>query len=57
MAEPSGSGQVLPPGHRPAQLFQMFPDDAAAEEGFIANRWPEGLPRAIPRQVGTPSWV
>ena len=25
------------------ELFQLFPDDATAEEWFIANRWPEVL--------------
>ena len=26
-----------------AKLFQMFPDDATAEQWFIAERWPDGI--------------
>ena len=33
------------------ELFEMFPDDAAAESWFTAQRWPEGV--RCPRCEGT----
>ena len=43
MAKQSAPGKYYRQGIGLPELFRLFPDDAAAEEGFIANRWPEGL--------------
>lgn len=37
------AGQQRRTGLSLAQLFQRFPDDAAAEQWFINNRWPDGV--------------
>ena len=43
MAKQSAPGKYYRQGIGLPELFQLFPDDAAAEEWFIANRWPDGL--------------
>ena len=43
MAKQSAPGKFFRKGIGLPELFQMFPDDAAAEEWFIAARWPDGL--------------
>ena len=43
MAKQSAPGKFYRQGIGLPELFQMFPDDATAEEWFIANRWPDGL--------------
>ena len=43
MAKQSAPGKFYRQGIGLPELFRLFPDDAAAEEWFIANRWPEGL--------------
>ena len=36
-------GKYFPNGVTMVELFQMFPDDAAAEKWFIDVRWPDGV--------------
>ena len=43
MAKQSAPGKYYRQGIGLPELFRLFPDDATAEEWFIANRWPEGL--------------
>ena len=43
MAKQSAPGKFFRKGIGLPELFQMFPDDAIAEEWFIAARWPDGL--------------
>ena len=43
MAKQSAPGKYYRQGIGLPELFQLFPDDATAEEWFIANRWPEGI--------------
>ena len=43
MAKQSAPGKFYRQGIGLPKLFQLFPDDATAEEWFIANRWPDGL--------------
>lgn len=43
MAKQSAPGKYYRQGIGLPELFQMFPDDATAEEWFITNRWPDGL--------------
>ena len=43
MAKQSAPGKFFRKGIGLPELFQMFPDDAAAEEWFITNRWPDGI--------------
>lgn len=38
-----GPGRYFREGVSLAQLFDMFPDDAAAEAWFVELRWPEGV--------------
>ena len=38
-----GPGQAHREGITLAELFKMFPDDAAAEQWFIDGRWPAGI--------------
>ena len=38
-----GPGKHFRKGISLAGLFQMFPDDEAAEEWFVASRWPGGI--------------
>ena len=61
MAKQSAPGKYYRQGIGRPELFRLFPDDAAAEEWFIANRWPEGLrcahcesPNAAGREGGHP---
>ena len=43
MAKQSAPGKYYRQGIGLPELFRLFPDDATAEDWFIANRWPEGL--------------
>ena len=38
-----GPGKYFRKGISLAGLFQMFPDDEAAEEWFVSTRWPDGV--------------
>ena len=43
MTKQSGPGKHFRKGIDLLTLFQMFPDDAAAEKWFVQTRWPDGI--------------